>query len=345
MQRPVMNPNFFEDAPTRPSGARRLISAVRSLTWRCIRTAWRVITYDPLSRIPGFRVEEGTPTSRFIRALLYRLAFVPVLVAGSACAFVWVSTHPRTATAELDPGSQNVYFEAVTVLSSDQTKIEGWLVPVIDAKTVLEEKDKVLWNKHAAVVLVHDIGQRRDQLLGLIRPLHDAGYVVLAVNLRGGGKRALMGETFGLHESADVRAAVEMLRRRPFVDPNKIVLIGYGTGATASLLAARADEQIAAVVADRPMRDGHDLVKSRLVPQVAWVNWMAPLCKWTFELSYGVDVDELQMSNFRKLFDTRPVLLIDAPGQYADPSDPRTADQMKSFLGAALSKDRMAFSK
>jgi alpha-beta hydrolase superfamily lysophospholipase len=213
-------------------------------------------------------------------------------------------------------------------------------VPVIDARTVLQDKDKVLWTKHAAIVLAHDIGQRRDQLLGLVKPLHDAGYVVLALNLRGGGKRAAAGETFGLHESADIRAAVEMLRRRPFVDPEKVAVIGYGTGATAALLAARADEQIAAVVADHPMRDGRELVKSRLLPRAAWVGWMAPLCKWTFELSYGVDVNELQISNFRKLFDTRPVLLIDAPGQYSDPSDPRTVAQLTTFLGSALSKDR-----
>ncbi|HVT90260.1 MAG TPA: alpha/beta fold hydrolase, partial [Tepidisphaeraceae bacterium] len=295
--------------------------------------------YDPLSGVPGFKVEEGTPTSRALRALMYRVAFVPVLMAGAACAIVWASTHPRPSTAELDPASQGIYYEPVTFVGSDQIRLEGWLIPVIDAKKVLEDKDRVLWKQHPALVLVHDMGMRRDQLLPMIKPLHEAGYVVLAINLRGCGAQAGSGETFGLRESSDVRAAVDMLRRRPFVDPDRVGLIGAGTGANAALLAAQADSQIAVVIADHPICDSTELVQSHLLPPSPYLKWMGPLCKWTFEMSYGVRISDLEMTRFRQLFDAKPVLLVGTTGLYADPCDPTTTQQMVSFLASALPEE------
>lgn len=335
MQRPVMNPNFYEETPSSPRRARRRpLKALINLFWRGTKAFFRLLRYDPLARIPGFRMEEGTPTSRFIRGLLYRMAFVPVFIAATACAIVWTSTHPRNVVTEIDPASQGIYYEAVTFLGADDIRIEGWLMPVIDAHTVLQEKERVLWTRRPAVVLIHDLGQRKDSMLPLIKPLHDAGYVVLAINLRGGGPQALAGETFGVQESIDVKAAVEMLRRRPFVDSGRVALVGFGTGASAALLAAQADPQIVAVVAHQPMNDANDVVKNLIVPQNRYLSWMAPLCKWTFEMSYGVDIDELQMSNFRKVFDTRHVMMVAPTTGYADIADPKNVETIKGFLEA-----------
>lgn len=336
MQRPVMNPNFFEDAPATSlaSRRRRLLRIVGAAVWRVAKLGARMLLYDPLHGIRGFRVEEGTPTSRFIRALMYRLAFVPVLVAISACAIVWAATHPRSASTELDPGMQGIYYEAVTFLGADQTRLEGWLVPMLDAKLVLEEKDKVLRRKHPAVVLVHDFGQRREQMLPLIKPLHDAGYVVLAINLRGGGAARVRGETFGLRESGDVRAAVEMLRRRPFVDPLRVAAVGFGTGATAALIAASADQQISAVVAEQPVLSMRDLMATRIMPQQALLSWLSPLCKWTFEISYGVDAEDMELRNFRGLLSSRPVLMVNSGPVHLDSSDEKMIEQIRKFLEA-----------
>lgn len=334
MQRPVMNPTFFEESSPH-SGQKRLLRLLGHSIWRVVRLGLRFLTYDPFHSIAGFRVEEGSPTVRIIRGIMYRLAFVPVFIALAACAIVWVSTHPRSVTVPIDPASQGIYYEPVTFTAPDQTKIDAWLVPQMSAKTVLEEKDRALRRKYPVVVLVHDMGQRREQMLPLIKPLHEAGYVVLALNLRGGGLRATTGETYGLTEAGDLKAAVDMLRRRVFVDAKRIALVGCGTGATAALLAADADPQIAAVVADHPVRGPQDLVETRMVPRHRMLRWMSPLCKWTFELAYGVDVEEVAVTNFKKLFQTRPVLMIDPASGIADPADPRTAEQVISFLSWA----------
>jgi pimeloyl-ACP methyl ester carboxylesterase len=337
-----MNPTFFEES-TNSSSRRRPLRALWMVFWKPIRSFLRFLTYDPLMHTRGFRAEEHSGVQKFIRAFMYRLAFVPVLLAAISCAIVWVSTHPRSVTTEIDPAGQGIYYEPVTFVGAGNVRIEGWLVPVLEAKAVLDQKERILRKKDPAVVLLHDIGQRRGQLLPMIKPLHDAGFVVLAINLRGGGNRATVGETFGLNESGDVKAAIDMLRRRPFVDPDRIALVGCGTGATAGLLAARGDAQIAAVVADRPVHSTEELVLSRLVPKRIGMRWIAPLCKWTFEIAYKVDVEDASLDNFSKLFQKRHVLLLDPKDPYADPVDAKTVDQIKTYLISVIGpKDALA---
>jgi alpha-beta hydrolase superfamily lysophospholipase len=267
---------------------------------------------------------------------MYRLAFVPVIIAAGACAIVWQATHPRIITAEVDPASQGIYYDPVTFVSADQTRIEAWLIPTLDAKTVLELQNKALRATHPAVILVHDMGRRREQMLPLIKPLHDEGFVIVALNLRGGGVHTATGQTFGLSEAADVSAAVEMLRKRVFVDPKRIAIVGFGTGATASLLAAQNDPTVAAVVAERPIRNVAELIIERMMPKQRQLCWLAPLCKWTFEIAYSIDAEEVDLANFKKLLDTRKVLMVDNVSPHPDPADPKTVEQIKTFLTAVF---------
>jgi pimeloyl-ACP methyl ester carboxylesterase len=333
-----MNPNFFEETTSgdAPPRKRKLLRLLAYSLWRVLKLCGRLLMYDPLHSIRGFRVEEGTPTSRFVRALMYRMAFVPLLVALFACAIVWVATHPRSVTAEVDPATLGIYYDTVDFVGHDKTRLEAWLVPVLDAKLVLQEQDKILRKKNPAIVLVHDFGQRREQMLPLIRPLHDAGYVVLALNLRGGGQHATRGETFGLAEAGDVRAAVEMLRRRQFVDPARVAVVGCGTGGNAALLAACADSQICAIVADRPVRDSLELVQNHIMPRSALLRWLSPLCKWTFEMSYGVDAEDVAPAIARKQVGLRPLLVMESPDGALDISDTRLIARVTSFLENSL---------
>jgi pimeloyl-ACP methyl ester carboxylesterase len=334
MQRPVMNPDLFgDDLPASPSERKRIFRLLGAAVWRTIRLGFKFFTTSFLSHT-RFRVEDGTPMRRFVRGLMYRLAFVPLFLAATACAVVWTSTHPRLASAEMEmqPDSRELYFHPVTFLGADSVPLDGWLVDVMEPKTIIEEKDEALRKKSPAVVLVHGFGQRRQQMMPLIKPLHEAGYVVLAINLRGGDDAETAGQTFGLLEASDVKAAVDLLAHRPFVDPKRIAVIGIGTGATASLLAADGNPQIAAVIANRPLNDSEDLVEKHLMPKNPGVGWLAPLCKWTFELSYGVNAEDVELRNFKKLFDSKPVMLFND----TDPFSDKAISQSKTFLASAM---------
>jgi alpha-beta hydrolase superfamily lysophospholipase len=221
-------------------------------------------------------------------------------------------------------------------MTDDGVRLDSWLVPVVDASVVLVQRDDVLRNRHPAVVLVHDFGNRRQQMLPLVRPLHQAGFVVLVIGMRGSGLTGGVGSTFGLHEAMDIQAGVAMLRRRPFVNAQRIAVVGIGSGATAALLAAREDPSIAALVLDHPVRDASAVISDRLLPHEPMIAWMQPLCKWVFELAYQVDVDEVDLSRLNNVMHSRPVLMLDTPNR--EISTGASVIAVRDFLRSNLQK-------
>jgi pimeloyl-ACP methyl ester carboxylesterase len=327
MQRPVMNPMLFDDDKPAVAGPPRWRRVARLLG----RVA-KILLTDVFCPKDKLRVEVGTPFQRFTRALLYRLVMVPVLLALLVTALVITATHPRRVGVITDPTSLGVYYDPVELLSGDNTKLEGWLVPVIDARQVLLEKDRALHRKHPAIVLVHDFGASRQQVLPLIVPLHEAGYVVLAINLRGHGPSGATGSTFGLNEASDVRAAVDLLRRRPFIDPEAVGVLGIGTGATAALLAAQQDPRLNTLILDHPLRQFQDALDERIGPRQAWLSWIRPMCKWAFEIAYKVDAEDVNLTRFADMMKARHVLMLDEEGEVVSSVRPVRTRQTVEFL-------------
>jgi pimeloyl-ACP methyl ester carboxylesterase len=348
MQRPLMDPTFLPDVPTktRPPKVklwRRLLrQAVRPL-----KVLAKVLFYKPWHREPTTMLAGGSPGPgrsdfnfhRFCRSLLYRLLFVPVLLVLALAAIVYAGTHPRQSPSDLDPSSEGVYYDAVSFLSDDGVRLEGWLIPVLEPKLVVKEKDKILKLKSPGVVLVHDVGSQRHQMLPLVRPLHDAGVVVLVVNLRGCGASGQAGVTFGLREALDVKAAVQTLRSRVYVDDKRIAVVGVGTGASAALLAAAEDPQITALVLDHPALGAQQVVNDFIGPRVEHLRWMQPLAKWAFEMSYQVDADDLEMSRLAPVMKSRPVLMFDQSKPGIQLGEIGSATKIRDFLQKTLKSE------
>jgi pimeloyl-ACP methyl ester carboxylesterase len=343
MQRPIMNPSFVqEDDGSSP--------AVRwKIPWRLLLKPFKVVLAvllaDPFARLrnKGLKIDEGTPFSRAARALLYRLAFVPVIIALFAIALVYASTHPQTYPSQMDPMTVGIYYDPVSYSPEEGVRIDGWMVPAIDARTVLLEKEKVLRTTHPAVILVHDFAGRSQEMLPLVRPLHDAGFVVLAINLRGCGTSSDTGETFGLDETADVKAAVDLLCKRAFVDHDRIAICGIGTGATAAILASEIDPRIKALVLSQPVLDSEQVIH-HLVPQHAWFSFIEPLCKWSFEIGYQVDVDELDSPRHQQVLNAPNTLVFAHEDGYASLARRNRLQQVRDFLVAKLKPTAVASS-
>ncbi len=301
MQRPVMNPGYLDDLPIgETDGSRQSPSRAWWVLLRLIGRTLRALVALLLSRPFACRVttnevrdETGSPVGRFIRGLAYRLAFLPVFAAVLAGLLVYFGTHPNVPPIVKDPTTFGFYYDTVSSASSDGRRLEGWLVPVLDAKKVVEQRDLALRAKSPAVVLVHDYGQTRQSLLPLVRPLHEAGYVVLLTTLRG-PMDGYAGHTFGLKESDDVTAAVELLRRRSFIDASRIAVIGVGDGGVAAMLAAANDPAgVQSVIAIRPPASlDEPFFRAIVPPRLAIIG---PLCQWTFEIAYGVNLNAAAM--------------------------------------------------
>ncbi|MGH7179959.1 MAG: hypothetical protein ACREJC_21460, partial [Tepidisphaeraceae bacterium] len=152
---------------------------------------------------------------------------------------------------------------------------------------------------------------------------------------------------FGLRESLDVKAVVEMLRKRPFVDGQKVAVVGVGAGANAALIDARDDSRLAALVLDEPITDAADMVDRRLVPAHRWLQWMRPLCKWTFEIAYQVDAEDLDLSRYDQTMKRMPVLMLGGDSSTRQLSSPRRVEQVCEFLKSRLadSKNSLAGAK
>jgi predicted alpha/beta-fold hydrolase len=246
---------------------------------------------------------------------------------------VLAATHPGRPTVGADPLAFGVHYDPVSFLSEDNVKLEGWLVPAFDAKDVIREGEKALQKRWPAVVLVHDFAGSRQQLLPLVKPLHERGFVVLLLALRGGQSLTGDAQTFGLRESMDVTAGVEMLRRRAFIDPSKIAVLGTGTGANAALMAAKKDKSLAALVLSNPV-DGFDSAFARRVGENhAWLPPLRTMFRWTFQVMYSVDAEDLNLSNYKDLMAARPILLMPSHREILEPTAIRDVEQ---FLAARM---------
>lgn len=309
MQRPVMNPMFLHEGEASAPGKPRFWSHLRNIPHWIGKALLCDVRFWQMDRL---KIEDGPAIKRIAMGMAYRLLFVPLLLAAGVSALVWMGTHPPMASSVVDPLTLGIHYDPVSFVSSDGVQLEAWFVPLIDPKLVLDKKEQVLRAKHPAVVLAHDSGAGRHQVLPLVQPLHSAGYVVLAVGLRGSNGMGSNGCAFGLREHADIQAAVDLLRRRTDIDSNRIAVLGVGAGANAALLAAERDPKIAAVILDHPVTDVNQLIVDRIAPPQPWLRWLTPLCKWTFELAYGVDSEDMNLDRHKAALSARPVLVFDA---------------------------------
>ena len=307
MQRPVMDPLFLEQLKAPPPKYKWLHAAARGLQW----LARKLLSHPLAHRQNRLKFANESLAQRLIRGMAYRLLLAPCVIALVATTLVFTGTHPRAAVGTGDPGSFGVFHEPVEFAAEDGTRLTGWLAPVVDARRVLLHKDRLLHHKHPAVVLVHDFGQGPHQMLPLVAPLHDDGIVVLAVGLRGVGTPAAAPQTFGLTEAQDVLAAVNLLRQRPFVDANRIVVVGLGTGANATVIAAGKDAGITALVLADPAVDAAQVVARRIGPDVAGLRWFQPVSKWAFEIGYRQDIDDISLNQHVGVMTGRKILRVE----------------------------------
>ncbi len=290
MQRPRMNVEFFDPEVAAPP--RRQFAAAAAALWgviapACAATLRRIVRCSP---------------RRWLAGAAAACIGVELLFA----TLVYTNTHPAAADDSLDPSSQSLAFDPVTFAAADGVAVDGWLIPALDERGIMRQGERALLQRSPALILCHDAGADRAQWLKWVRPLHEAGYVLLLVQSRSAAGGA--GLTFGLRESADLAGAYAMLCRRAYVDGDRIGLVGIGAGANAALAAARST-QAAAVVALRPLNDLDVAISARMPPRLlgsAAARW---LWRWNFQWMYRVDERDMRLDNLLAVQGQRPVLV------------------------------------
>jgi dipeptidyl aminopeptidase/acylaminoacyl peptidase len=108
--------------------------------------------------------------------------------------------------------------------------------------------------RYSAVLLIHGHQERLRNggeafvNTGRLGVMTTRGYVAAALSQPGYGKSDGPPDYCGPFTQDAVVAAVEFLRRQPFIDPKRIALYGYSRGAIVASMVATKDPQLAAVV-------------------------------------------------------------------------------------------------
>lgn len=102
-----------------------------------------------------------------------------------------------------------------------------------------------------AVLLIHGFSFDRAMMSTLARRIANAGYGVLAIDVRGHGDNRnpfASNRAIGAGLDGDVRTAIDFLRVTPGVDGSRIVVIGHSMGAGAALDYATSDPDLKGAV-------------------------------------------------------------------------------------------------
>ena len=157
-------------------------------------------------------------------------------VSGSSILLIHDVTHPPRASTGLDPADFSVRVEMVEFEATDGIPLSGWFV-----------RGRPGW---PAILLCHDLGSSRLELLPTAVPLSRRGYPLLMFDFRGHGLSGGEGATLGILERLDIIGAIDHLKQRDDLDTSRFGIWGIGQGAYAAALAALEREEIRVLALD-----------------------------------------------------------------------------------------------
>ena len=182
------------------------------------------------------------------------------------------TTTPAQPFGAQTPAEHGMAYTAVTFAPQpdDGVSLEGWWI---------EREDAV-----RALVLVHGRYQDRTVMLALAKRLWERGYSLLLFDLRGHGRSASAGCTYGLREQWDVLGAVELVADRGY-ERASIGVLGWSLGGASALLAMAQEPGLQAVVSDSAYADGSPLLAR---------NLLRPGLKLALRVLHAVNIDAVR---------------------------------------------------
>ncbi len=223
------------------------------------------------------------------------------------------------------PAMWGLKFENLTFESADGTPLHGWFIPA---------KNKPAKSAKGTIVFSHGNAGSVGHHLGFCTWLAEAGYHVMMYDYRGFGKSGGAVDRRGMID--DVKAAFAHIRKRPDVDPNKLVSYGHSLGGAQSVTA----------IGESPVKG-----LRAIIIDGAFASYQAMARIIGGQLGASLITDELSPRDFVKKLTPIPLLVVHGTNDevvpvsqgrqlYEAAGKPKTLFEVKSGRhGNALSKD------
>lgn len=254
------------------------------------------------------------PTPRpFLAAAL--LPLVAALLGGGLVAsrVVRHSRPPREAAARAVLQERWLPAEEVAFPATDGVGLRGWWLP--------GRADR------PPVILCHDHGRSRAELMTLALDLRDEGFGLLLFDFRGHGASEARRSSLGLYEKRDVIGAVDWLKERDAGRaPRGIGIYGTGMGAHAAVLAAGDRPELRVLILDGLYPD-----PGWPVARAGWGSWelgvdkLGFLPRAVYTLLHGAGPSRERAEDVLDTLTGRDVLLLAPAG------DPLLAERMMAM--------------
>jgi len=226
-------------------------------------------------RIDGITyVSHKTHKLRTFFIVIALLALLATIIVLSLSVYVaWNILHPEKEA--IKPFSSNIVpdYSNISIPVGDKgITLSGWYFKKL-------ESDRT-------VILAHDYGKNRLQFeestMNIVKGFLNKGYNVLTFDFRNSGKSDGSLTSMGALEVDDLTAVISYTTR--LHNSRHIVLMGFGTGATASILAGAKSENVDALILDSPYTDFDDYVNYRAE------KWNLPLKLFRYTVPKAVKV-------------------------------------------------------
>ena len=236
-------------------------------------------------------------------------ASVTGIVIASFLAVAWILSsnimHPTFVCSEEhfiycgDPSQLDLSFEDISIQVGDGHTLSGWYIPA-------EASDK-------AVIFIHGHGADRHEGMRWFKAVHQAGFNILAFDLRNQGKSAKSFSTMGYFEKRDVIRALDYLQQQKQIE--SIGIFGTSMGAATSIMAMVDDSRIAAGVFEAGWANLDDLYSEIIEQHMGLPSFpLLPLTTWMLEQRTGMEMAKLNPEDMLADIAPRPVFIIHCSG-------------------------------
>ena len=236
-------------------------------------------------------------------------ASVTGIVIASFLAVAWILSsnimHPSFVCSEEhfiycgDPSQLDLSFEDISIQVGDGHTLSGWYIPA-------EASDK-------AVIFIHGHGADRHEGMRWFKAVHQAGFNILAFDLRNQGKSAKSFSTMGYFEKRDVIRALDYLQQQKQIE--SIGIFGTSMGAATSIMGMVDDSRIAAGVFEAGWANLDDLYSEIIEQHMGLPSYpLLPLTTWMLEQRTGMEMAKLNPEDMLADIAPRPVFIIHCSG-------------------------------